>query len=570
MTYILSETMASIAEHAREVLGTSELPTVEIANAKFEADLALPTFAFARELGKSPQQIAQELAQKIQHPYVAKAEAMGGFVNIWLNGQMVGRALEQVANMNTSFGQHQTLSGKQVVVEHTDPNPFKEFHIGHTYINTVGEAFARLYKLGGADTHQVWYYGDVGMHIAKAIWGIQQLLAAGEGDWFEPGANLGELTLSDVSADKRVAFLGAAYVHGAAAFEDSEESQEQIKAINKHIYDHNDESIDEIRDMGKTWSLEYFDGIYKRLHTSFERAYPESEVTEEGVQIVRDNMGKVFVESDGAVVYHGKTADLHTRVFINNRGLPTYEAKDLGLIYAKKRDYPSMDISHVLTGNEQHVYYMVIIAAMQEIDPELAETMRHTGLGLVKLRGGRKMSSRKGEVVRGVEVLDQLHDLIATNYQTDQVEAISLGALKYAYLKPRAGGDFIFDVEESISMEGDSGPYIQYAHARGQSILSKLSEIKSVDLQQLTPDEHKLAMKVLSYPLATAKAIDELAPHHICAYLYELTQYFNRFYEHNRIIGDDRQDVRAVLVSAYVQVLRNGLDVLNIPAPDRL
>lgn len=570
MSYILDETIVGIAEHARQVLGVAGLPVVEPANPKFGADLAIPTFMFARELGQNPQELAQHLAKGINHPAIDRAEAAGGFVNLWLDDQTVARALGQVSEMNTSFGQHQTLAGQQVVIEHTDPNPFKEFHIGHTYTNTVGEALARLYKLGGADVHQVLYYGDVGMHIAKAIWGIQDLLASGGGDWFEPSARRDELTLSDISGDKRVAFLGAAYVKGSAAFEESDIAQEEIKIINKHVYDHDDELIDEIRDMGKEWSLEYFDGIYRRLHTSFERKYPESEVTDEGVQIVRDNMGRVFVESDGAIVYHGKTADLHTRVFINNRGVPTYEAKDLGLIYAKKRDYPDMDISHVVTGNEQHMYYMVIIAAVNEIDPELAAKMRHTGHGMVKLRGGRKMSSRKGEVVKGAEMLDQLQDMIAESYQTNEVEAVMLGALKYAYLKPRIGGDVIFDVNESISMEGDSGPYIQYAHARGQSILAKLGEIKPVELHDLTPDEHKLAVKILAYPMTTGKAVNEMAPHHICAYLYELTQQFNRFYEHSRIIGDERQDIRATLVRAYVQILKNGLETLNIPAPNKL
>lgn len=570
MSYLLEQTTAAIAAKAQEVLGVSGLPLVEPANPKFGADLAIPTFTFARELGRSPQEIATQLAEGLQHEAIAKAEAVSGFVNIWLSATVVGQAMAEALELNNSFGQQDTYAGQQVVIEHTDPNPFKEFHIGHTYTNTIGEAMGRLYKIGGADVHQVLYSGDVGMHVAKAIWGILDFMKTGDDAWFDPETNPAERSMANVLAEKRVAFLGAAYVHGATQFEESETIQEEIKTINKHIYEHDDELVDEIRDEGKVWSFEYFEDIFSRLHVEFERLYPESEVTDEGVGIVKRNMGKVFEESDGAVVYHGKTSDLHTRVFINNRGLPTYEAKDLGLIYAKQRDYPDMDIAHVITGNEQHVYYMVVIAAMNEIDPTLAAKMRHTGHGLVKLRGGRKMSSRRGEVLRGVEVLDQLEEMIAEGYETEEVQAVALAALKYAYLKPRIGGDVIFDIEESISMEGDSGPYIQYAHARGQSILNKLGDFAPVSLTELQEDEHKLAVKVLSYPAVTAKAVTELAPHHICAYLYELTQQFNRFYEHNRIVGDDRQDIRATLVSAYVQVLKNGLDVLNIPAPSKL
>jgi len=567
MTYLLDKTIADIAAHAQQILGVTGLPAVEPANPKFGADLAIPTFTFARELGRSPQEIAAQLAEGLQHEAIAKAEAVSGFVNIWLSNTVIAEAMKQV---NTTFGQHDTYAGKQVVIEHTDPNPFKEFHIGHTYTNTIGEAMGRLYKAGGADVHQVLYSGDVGMHVAKAIWGIMDFMKTGDDEWFDPEVNPAERSMASVLAEKRVAFLGAAYVHGARQFEEDEAIQEEIKTVNKHIYEHDDELVDEIRDEGKVWSFEYFEDIFARLQTSFERLYPESEVTDEGVAVVKDNMGKVFEESDGAVVYKGEKADLHTRVFINNRGLPTYEAKDLGLIYAKQRDYPDMDISHVITGNEQHVYYMVVIAAMNEIDPALAAKMRHTGHGLVKLRGGRKMSSRRGEVLRGVEVLDQLEEMIAEGYETPEVRAVALAALKYAYLKPRVGGDVIFDLEESINMEGDSGPYVQYAHARGRSILGKLGDFKPVDLQDLTEDEHKLAVKILGYPTATSKAIAELAPHYTCAYLYELTQQFNRFYEHNRIVGDERQDVRATLVQAYVQVLQNGLELLNIPAPNKL
>lgn len=570
MPYLLDHTIDHIAATAQEVLGVSGRPTIEIANSKFDADFAIPTFTFAKELGKSPQEIAEHLAKGLKHDAVARAEAAGGFVNIWLSDGNIASSMRELLEMNDMFGQHETYANKQVVIEHTDPNPFKEFHIGHTYTNTVGEAMARLYKLGGAEVHQVLYSGDVGMHVAKAIWGIFDLLKSGEGEWFAPESNPAERTMADVAADKRVAFLGAAYVHAARQFEDDQAVQEEIKTINKHIYDHDDELIDEIRDTGKVWSFEYFEDVFAQLHTSFERIYPESEVTDDGVRIVREHMGDVFEESEGAVVYHGKTADLHTRVFINNRGLATYEAKDLGLIYAKQRDYPDMDIAHVITGNEQHVYYMVVIAAMQEIDPALAAKMRHTGHGLVKLQGGRKMSSRTGQVLRAVEVLDEIHEMITEGYGTSEADAVKLAALKYAYLKQRIGSDIVFDLGESISLEGNSGPYIQYAHARGRSILNKLGELGPAQLTNLNQDEHKLAVKLLSYPLVTAKAVSELAPHYICTYLYELAQLFNRFYERNRIVGDERQAVRAVLVRAYAQVLKNGLQTLNIPAPDTL
>ncbi len=567
MTYLLNETIAAIAAKAQEILGTSAAPVVEIASPKFGADFAIPTFVFARELGRSPQDIATTLAENLQHDAIARAEAVSGFVNIWLDDATIAAATAQITELNTSFGHHDTLSGRQIVLEHTTPNPFKEFHIGHAYDSTVGESLRRLYIAAGATVHQVSYHGDVGKHVAMAVWGIQQLLASLEGDWFVDDAS-GDLTMADVDNTKRIRFMGAAYARGAGAYKDDENAKLQIEAVNRHIYAHDEQDIEEIYQTGKEWSFEYFDDICRELGVDFEKRYLESEAGPEGLEIVREHIGKVFQESDGAVIFDGEAVGLHSRVFINSQGLPTYEAKELGLTFAKKRDY-NFDQSVVVTANEIDEYFKVLIEAIRGIDPELASKMRHVSHGVLKLSTG-KMSSRTGQVVRAVDVLRDIREAIVTSYDTPEVDAVKLGALKYAFLKQRIGGDIIFDIEESISLNGNSGPYIQYAHARGESILKKVGDMNTAKLGELNDDEHKLAVKILSYPLATAKAIAELAPHHICTYLYELTQQFNRFYEHNRIVGDERQNQRALLVRAYIQVLQNGLDMLNIPAPGTL
>lgn len=567
MKYVFDDAITAIAAHAQKVLGVSDTPIIQPANPKFDADFAIPTFMFARELGKSPQDIALQLANSLRHDAVSKAEAVGGFVNIWLSNVALGQALRQVGELSTTFGHHDTLAGQNVIIEHTDPNPFKEFHIGHTYSNTVGEALGRLYKAGGAEVHQISYHGDVGKHIAMAIWGVQQMLTQPDTDWFTRESQ-GDLTMTDVDESKRTAFLGAAYARGASAYKDDETAKTEIEAINRHVYAHDEQDIDEMYEIGKAWSFAYFETIYQQLGVAFEKQYLESEAGPEGLQIVREHMGSVFEESDGAVVYKGEKAGLHTRVFINSQGLPTYEAKELGLTFAKKRDY-NFDQSVVVTANEIDEYFKVLIAAIGDIDKDLSNKMRHISHGVVRLTTG-KMSSRTGQVIRAVDVLQTIRDSIAESYETTEVDAVKLGSLKYAFLKARVGGDIVFDIAESISLEGNSGPYIQYAHARGQSILRKLGDVEPVELKDLTEDEHKLAVKILQFSATTEKAVNELAPHHICTYLYELTQQFNRFYEKNRIVGDNRQNERATLVLAYTQVLRNGLDLLNIPAPDKL
>lgn len=567
MTYLLDEATSDIALLVQAILGVSAVPSVEPANPKFGADFAVPVFAYAKDLKKSPQELSELIARELTHDAIVKAEAVGGFVNLWLSDSVVVRALEQIAELGTKFGQHEMLSAQQIVIEHTDPNPFKEFHIGHAYSNTVGEALGRLYKAGGAVVHQVSYHGDVGKHIAMAIWGIEQQLTGPEGDWFNDDA-AGDLTMADVDETKRTAFLGAAYALGATAYKEDETARAEIEAINRHVYAHDEQDIDEIYQTGKGWSFAYFDEIYAELHVAFEKQYLESEVGSEGLEIVRAHMGDVFEESEGAVVYKGEKAGLHTRVFINSQGLPTYEAKELGLTFAKQEDY-HFDQSVVVTANEIDEYFKVLIAAIGDIDKGLASRMRHVSHGIVKLSSG-KMSSRTGKVVRAVDVLSAIREAIGRSHDTPEIDAVKLGSLKYAFLKQRVGGDIVFDIDESISLEGNSGPYIQYAHARGQSILAKAGDISPAKIANLTDDERALAAKLISYPMSTAKSVTELAPHHVCTYLYELTQQFNRFYEKNRIIGDERQDQRLELVRAYVQVLQNGLELLNIPAPHKL
>lgn len=276
----------------------------------------------------------------------------------------------------------------------------------------------------------------------------------------------------------------------------------------------------------------------------------------------------VFKESDGAVVFEGEPHGLHTRVFINSQGLPTYEAKDVGLSMKKWQDY-HFDESVIITGNDITEYMKVVLKAIEQFAPELAQKTVHLTHGNVKLAGGVKMSSRKGNFLRAVDVLDMVAEA-SKEISGKQQEATVLGATKYALLKQRLGADIIFDPHESVSIEGNSGPYLQYAHARARSILKK-SETEPGELtEDLEAGERSLVRKLGEYSEVIDNAVAELLPHHICTYLYELSQAFNSFYEHNRVIGNDREAQRLQLVQAYADTLKDGLTLLGITAPDSM
>ena len=513
----------------------------------------------AGRLNKNPHEIADALAAKLresEQAHLSDISVAGpGFLNLALSDAAL------VTAMGTETAK--SLAGKTIVAEYSDPNPFKPLHAGHLYTTLVGDTIARLVEHAGARTIRINYGGDVGLHAGKSMWAIVKHL----------GGELPE-KLQEVSEADRPAWLGERYVEGNNAYEDDPAAKAEIIETNKHVYqlhaDNDHESaFAQIYWTTRQWSYDYFAVLYQQLQVvPFDRYIPESEVTPLGVKTVEEQLEKgVFTHSDGAVVFAGGQFDLHTRVFINSQGLPTYETKDVGLSLTKWRDY-RFDESIIITANEQAQYMQVVIAAIKQFAPEPAERTRHLTHGVVKLQGGVKMSSRKGNVVTALEILDAARAAGRKSGLNPSEETI-LAAVKYAFAKNRIGGDIIYDPKESIALEGNSGPYLQYAHARARSILRK-AEGAAGELVDLQADERGLARKLSEYAEAVEKATAELMPHHICTYLYELAQKFNSFYEHNRVIGDERQATRLSLVTAYADTLKNGLSLLGIVAPESM
>ena len=327
-----------------------------------------------------------------------------------------------------------------------------------------------------------------------------------------------------------------------------------------------------------------------------------------GLEEVRGHLGTVYEESDGAVVYRGEKVGLHTRVFINREGVPTYEAKDVGLLFTKWDDW-KFDESVVITGNEQKDYMRVVLASVREYAPELVERTQHLTHGLVKLAGNVKMSSRKGNFIKAVDVLDGVEELlrregrakseegqeVLAEGQKDRGERVDprlvLAAVKYAFLRYKMGGDIIFDPQESVSMTGNSGVYLLYSAVRAKKILAKVeggAEILSKKVVQKEGNrglnkkvvqenpaetaefERKLYKKIVQYGEVLPVAVREKAPHKICTYLYELAQEFSRFYEAVPVAGSAREQERTELVRADLAVMQHGLGLLGIEIPEEM
>lgn len=556
-------------------------------------DVAFACFTLAKEQGKKPNEIAEELAEHIntlvkKDALVQEVKTFGPYVNFFLNPSEIatalfkeiekGKAGAQVfekektgATQKHTFGSHTIGKGKTVVVEYACPNPMKVFHLGHLRNLITGEAVVRMFENAGYDVKRVNYQGDVGMHIAKSLWGLSQMK-----DAFEKVKN-GTL-------EEQVSFLGKAYAHGATKFEEDEQAKQEILEFNKKVYERSPEILDMYK-TARAWSLEYFDTIYAKLGSHFDRLYFESEVFEIGKKLVEEGLEKgIFKFSEGAVIFEGSTYGLHDRVFINSQGFPTYEAKDMGLGKLHFSEYKPDQVIHVV-GKEQADYFKVVFKALAALFPKTEGKEYHLVGGYLQLKGEQKMSSRKGRVIAGDELIRMVEARVREIMKDRELESkeeiarkVAIAALKYSMLKVNASQDIAFDVRESISTSGDSGPYLLYIVTRIQSLLEKAGYAKDTrfklpkQINELTPEEKELILTLSEFPEHTKKAAQEYDPSIIAKYIYALAQTFNSFYQACPVLEaeENAQKFRIQLIKATDLAMRKGLDLLGIETVSKM
>lgn len=530
----------------------------DISHGDFSSNVAM---VHAKALKISPKVLADKIVAELNSdlPNIVESVSVAGpgFINFKIKDEFFAKEILNISKDLENFGKIKKDSGKQIMVEYTDPNPFKVFHIGHLMANTIGESLSRLVEFSGAKVIRACYQGDVGLHVAKTIWAIQK----------------------DGNYKDDINYLGSMYVLGSNEYDTNEQSKKEITDVNKKIFEKSDPEINKIYDAGRKLSLEYFDTIYAKLGTKFDNFFFESEVADDGKKIVNEFLKKnIFEQSEGAIVFPGEKYGEHTRVFINSQGLPTYEAKELGLTKKKFELYPELSESIVVTANEQSAYFKVLMACINAIYPVIGSKMKHLSHGLLRPSSG-KMSSRKGNIVAADDLVSEFESLVVEktkdrDFGIDEKyeinNQVAIAGLKYTILRQAIGGDIIYDPDKAISFEGDSGPYLQYATVRAQAILNKAGEL---GLPETLPTKVELLEKMLvRFPEIIERARSEYAPHHIITYLTELSSAFNSYYAHNQII-DEKDPIsvyRVTLTKVFVQTMKNGLWVLGIKVPKKM
>lgn len=518
----------------------------------------------AKPLGKNPREIAEELAIALRETgeFNTVEIAGPGFINVRLSDSAL------LGQLDTTPAK--TLDDITYVIEYSCPNAFKELHTGHLYNTIFGDILARLVEQAGATVNRTSFGGDVGLHVAKCLWGMVATLGG-----IEPE----KLNSVEATPFAHANWISQCYVKGAGEYEENIEAKQEIDELNKTIYGFHAENdhespLAQIYWTTRQWSYDYFEAFYGLIKVDSMRYYPESETAPVGMSVVKEQLALGHLkESNGAIVFEGdESKHLHTRVFVTSKGLPTYETKDIGVMWLEQQEF-GFDRRILITGNDQKEYMRVVYAAADTFQPGLAEKMVHLTNGTVRFGDGKKMSSRLGNVSRAIDVVDVVREKVKELVQDETlVEQVTLGAIKYVFAKYRLGGDIAFDIDETVSLAGNSGPYIQYAHARARSILQKAGQVSADALNGYALDEaeRSLVRKLGEYQDVVARATEELMPHHICNYLYELAQEFNRFYEKSRVIGSEQEAPRLALVARYADTLKNGLGILGIEAPERM
>ena len=540
-------------------------------------------------LKKNPREIAQVLVDAFEKGNeIEKVEIAGpGFINFYVSDQYLVNEVNEILRLGEEYFKLDVKKGKKIVIEYTDPNPFKILHVGHLYTNIVGESFARLQEALGADVKRAIYQGDVGLHVAKTLWGLEKKLREESVDF----NSLNELELKD-----RVKYLGEAYILGSHYYDEVEDGEVkgEIDSLNYYIFTlcvpelekkdfstYENEKIEKKYLKGRDWCMEYFETIYKKLGTKFDYYFLESETSEIGLKVVNENTPNVFQEDQGAVIYKGdESKGLHTRVFVNKYGIPTYEAKDLGLAI-KKGELIDYDESIIITGKEQAGYFKVVLDALSKIREDLSSKTRHIPHGLIKSTDGKKVSSRKG-TSNAEELIDTTQQMVmemmkANGRVTDDIEEkslkIAIAAIKYAFLRVGVGGDIVFDPSKALSFDGDTGPYLLYVYARCKSLLKNGGEGEAAEVGTT---DNPVAKGLLGSISRTKRSVlnsgINYSPSTLTQYTFDLAQSFNNFYQQIKILEAPEKDRASLLAitRATMLTMKECLKLMGIETVDEM
>jgi len=523
-------------------------------------DYAFPCFVLSKEMKKSPVEIAKEIAGKIKGNEFEKVEARGPYVNFFLNrGSLAEETISKILKENDNYGKGNEKG--RVMVEFSQPNTHKAFHVGHIRNTSLGESISRICKFLGNDVIRANYSGDTGMHIAKWIWCYTNF-------------HKDEKLKDDES------WIAKIYVEAVRKLKEDESFQEQVDIINRKIESREDKDINRLWKETRKLSINSWKKIYDELGTGFDVHYFESEVEKRGKEIAQELIKKGIAEiSDGATIINLENYGLSVWVLLRKDGTVLYSSKDLALVERKFKDF-KLDKCIYLVADEQNLHFKQLFKTLELMKFPDVDKCRHVSYGMVRLPTG-KMSSRTGDNILYSDFMKEMKEYAKEEIKKreklkekeleERALKISIAAIKYSMLKQGSSGVIVFNKEEALNFEGDTGPYLLYSYARARSILRKAKyKNKKPTIDKIKDNEKQLTNEMDRFPEVIRNSYDNLSPNVIANYAYQLSQGFNEFYHSNKVIGSKEEQFRLTLVDCFSQVLKNALSLLGIDAIEKM
>ena len=561
-------------------------------------DLGSPMFVFAKSLKMAPPQIAKEVAELIGEVSLGKILAVGPYVNIKLNkADSAGKILEAIKTQGDSYGSFNSegkkpLEGRRVMIEFSSPNTNKPLHLGHVRNDALGESVSRILKAAGAEVYKVDLINNRGVHICKSMLAYK-LFHEANGDTPESLGMKGDHFVGQcyVEFDK--------YLKGEKDKPETAHPEANQMAEDMLIkWEAGDPEVHALWEKMNGWTFDGVKETYERTGISFDKYYFESETYLKGKDEIMKGLekGVFFKAEDGSVridvtdvVGKGKDEDNHEKVLLRKDGTSVYITQDIGTAISRHDDWAFNQLVYVVA-SEQNYHFKILFHILKKLGFDWADKLYHLSYGLVNLPSGR-MKSREGTVVDADDLIDSLHaDALAAIKErgrdgevgdADEVaEKVALGALHYYMLQATPIKDMLFNPAESLSFNGNTGPYLQYMGARINSILGKAADagIKEDDSDDAVAlltgeDEWALIRQLGDYPAVIAKAAENLDPSEVAAYVYETAKLFSKFYQNCQIVNAESRQLagaRLFLADCTLQVIRNAMKLVLVPYLEKM
>ena len=569
-----------------------KMATLQKTRPEFEGNLTLVVFPFLKMSKKAPEQTAQEIGEwlKANCDTISDFNVVKGFLNLSISNEAWLNLLKQI-DSDPHYGEKQAEEdSKLVMIEYSSPNTNKPLHLGHVRNNLLGWSLAQIMQANGNRVVKTNIVNDRGIHICKSMlaW-----LKWGNGETPESSGKKGDHLIGDyyVAFDKHYREEVKELVAQGMDEEKAKQEAPLIKEAHEMLvkWEQNDPEVRALWKKMNDWVYAGFDETYKALGVSFDKIYYESDTYLEGKDKVEEGLEKGFFyrREDGSVWADLTKEGLDEKLLLRSDGTSVYMTQDIGTAKLRFQDYPIDKMIYVV-GNEQNYHFQVLSILLDKLGFKWGKDLVHFSYGMVELPNG-KMKSREGTVVDADDLIatmiadarktsDELGKFNDMSEEEKQNVAriVGMGALKYFILKVDARKNMLFNPEESIDFNGNTGPFIQYTYARIRSILRKAGEQNyslTSHFPPLTSKEIDLIQKISEYGEAVAQAGKDYSPSGIANYCYELTKAFNQFYHDFSILNaetEEQKQVRLMIAANVAKTIKNGMALLGIEVPERM